>query len=411
MADTRRRPRAGSWWPTTGSHPAAHFLLYPRPVASTCVSSTKRPWCLHPPSGLLAHPSVLFETTACGDTVTLALAPLTAAPIADLHEDHDSGRRIDTGVDTVSFQWREPDLGQFEEQKLASHRFISNAGEVLQLTHSQRCMLIEGEGIRFGINYAGGVWAEGRLAQMLGTTEALTPRDRLADGVRATSERLREMGIKVDVSDAGIRRLDLAADVYFSQPSKGVALMNVLAGIRLPRRKTVITRAHTLESVYFQTERTRKIRFAAYDKSVQSGTAAAAGLWIRLERRERYQGVSQPLALSPPNDFATLWLGDLVQWAATAASTTVASQDVLADHVIALYHAGKVELKDLDKALGAIHMSARGLDRNWPAHTQTRRRQFMRDLGIAITDCPIPYQFHFGALLSDIVTNWQAAPS
>jgi hypothetical protein len=112
---------------------------------------------------------------------------------------------------------------------------------------------------------------------------------------------LEDLGIPLaSVPDAGLRRLDLAADLWIDAAAEGLALLECLAAASPGSGKIAAYRARRcVESVSMKSTAGRTLA-RVYDKGAQSGHAPR-GRWLRFEAQWRLPRESRiaPAALDP----------------------------------------------------------------------------------------------------------------
>ena len=220
------------------------------------------------PSGAL--PGYLKERLALGPHSRDALRPVPR-----------SGRVLATGVDTLSLCWY-ADPG--------SPLSRSMQGLAIQ---QARCAYLVPEpvaGYRVGwFPEHGLVFAEGRPGG-----EGLVAAPALVDARARLEVALGDLGIPVaSVPSAGLRRLDVAADIWTDSSAEGLALFECLAAASLGPGKVVAYRAdRRVESVLIKS-RTGRTLARVYDKGVRS-SAGVSGRWIRFEAQWRFPRAARP---------------------------------------------------------------------------------------------------------------------
>jgi hypothetical protein len=90
----------------------------------------------------------------------------------------------------------------------------------------------------------------------------------------------------VGVPSAGLRRIDVAADLWIDSPAEGLALLECVGAASLSRGKLVAYRAERcVESVLIKSPAGHTLA-RIYDKGAES-SASARGHWLRLEAQWR----------------------------------------------------------------------------------------------------------------------------
>jgi len=115
-----------------------------------------------------------------------------------------------------------------------------------------------------------------------------------------------------------LRRLDLAAELRFADGRDGLALLDALGGMYAPRCKTVMWRKGAEpQTVYWVTEKSRRIKHRAYDKGVEAGThAPGERVRVELQHRPPKSRRRRPDAFTR-DELAALYGGALDGWAHT----------------------------------------------------------------------------------------------
>jgi hypothetical protein len=220
------------------------------------------------PSGAL--PDYLRERLALGPHSRGALRPVPR-----------SGRVLATGVDTLSLCWY-ADPGSP----------LARAMQGLAIQQAGRAYLLPDPiaGHRVGwFPEHGLVFVEGRPGG-----EGLVP-GAMLPGARARIEAaLGDLGIPVaSLASAGVRRLDVAADIWTDSSAEGLALFECLAAASLGPGKVVAYRAdRRVESVLIKS-RTGRTLARVYDKGARS-SAGICGRWIRFEAQWRFPRAARP---------------------------------------------------------------------------------------------------------------------
>jgi hypothetical protein len=176
-----------------------------------------------------------------------------------------------------------------------------------------------GEGDARVIVFPGVVAVEGRLQALLTGDEddhGLAHPAGLPDGAeRARAAIAGLLGADLGLGPSELRRLDLAGELQFDDGRDGLALLDAMAGLYAPRRKTVVWRKGAEpQTVYWVTEKTGQVRQRAYDKGVESGTHAP-GERIRLELQHRPPKSRRRTPVNVANgDLSALYVDGLKGW-------------------------------------------------------------------------------------------------
>jgi hypothetical protein len=133
------------------------------------------------------------------------------------------------------------------------------------------------------------VFAEGRPGG-----EALTPAPAAPAALRRLCDALADLGIPVAASPCpGLRRLDIAADLWTDSAVEGLALLEGIAAASLGAGKLAAYRAERrTESVLIKSRAGRTLA-RVYDKGAQR-SAAPAGRWVRFEAQWRFPRGARP---------------------------------------------------------------------------------------------------------------------
>jgi hypothetical protein len=129
---------------------------------------------------------------------------------------------------------------------------------------------------------SGLVFAEGRPA-----AEALCRAADLAGAMDRLQLALTDLGLPIaPLSSAGLRRLDVATDLWLDSAAEGLALLECVGAASLSSGKLVAYRAdRCVESVLVKSRAGRTLA-RIYDKGVES-SGAPRGHWLRLEAQWR----------------------------------------------------------------------------------------------------------------------------
>jgi hypothetical protein len=214
-------------------------------------------------------PAYLRDRVALGPHARAALRPLPR-----------SGRVVAAGVDTFSPCW-------YAE----SGSPLARAMQALA-THRTRLAWLLPErvgGYRVGwFAEPGLVFAEGRPG-----AEALCTAAELPLALGRLQGALEDLGVPVTtVPSAGVRRLDVAADLWTDSSAEGLALLECIGVASVGAGKLATYRAgRQVESVLLKSRAGRTLA-RIYDKGAQSG-AAPRGHWLRLEAQWRLPRASR----------------------------------------------------------------------------------------------------------------------
>lgn len=226
---------------------------------------------LRPCKTAVVLPAYLEERSSFGPKARGALRPKAR-----------DGRVAAAGVDTWSPCWyAEPG---------------SPLGRAIRALATQRtkfaCLLPEGvDGYRVGwFPEARLVFAEGRPHG-----DSLVAASDLPGAMRRLRRSLSDLGLPLGgLGSAGIRRLDVAVDLWTDSGPEGLALLECIGNAALGSGKLAVYRSgRCIESVSLKT-RAGKTQGRLYDKGVQRG-CAARGRWLRFEAQWRFARGSRPM--------------------------------------------------------------------------------------------------------------------
>jgi hypothetical protein len=242
----RDRERAGEW---------RHLLELARRDAG----GQLRPAA---PAGAL--PPYLRDDRALGADARGALRP---APR--------QGRVLAAGLDTISPCW-------YAE----SGSPLARAMTALATDRTRLAWLLPQPVVGYRVGWfavPGLVFAEGRPG-----AEALCAAAELPGALASLQRGLGDLGIPVgDVPSAGLRRLDIAADLWTESAVEGLGFLECVGAASLGAGKLATYRSgRQVQSVMIKT-RAGRTRARVYDKGAQSGHAPP-GRWLRLEAQWRF---------------------------------------------------------------------------------------------------------------------------
>lgn len=186
------------------------------------------------------------------------------------------------------------------------------------------------------------------------------------------------------VEETEAARLDIAADLRCSR-EEGVALLRTLRHVKPPRAKWMLyenPRDLAPETVAFVTTARGRIQFRAYDKGLESGSAAR-GTWIRLERQFR---ADRGRRRRPENvDGAYLsaqWSSHLRAMSRNAEAMTVAGPAALAAEIAERVESGDLSPARASSLLGRAYLLP-ALEERLEERTARRWRADLQAAGIA----------------------------
>jgi hypothetical protein len=185
---------------------------------------------------------------------------------------------------------------------------------------------------------------------------------------------------------AGVRRLDVTADVVYASPADGLAVLCGVAGVSMPRMKTQTWRgAGHLETVAFHGLAGGKMLARWYDKSVEAGSGRR-GTIIRAEDQRRFpardrRGVEELTTAYCRDKFQSRFLP---LWRATK-GITVGGPIVLASKLGELVREGQITYQTAEQIVGFAFLDAAG-EYSASRWTAQRRRSAARELGLVLAD-------------------------
>lgn len=318
-------------------------------------------------------------------------------------EQHESFSVPRVGVDTVSFAWR-PTGDELLWRRLrggAEDGHICGLWQVCPAGVVGGWMLKKKLGAASWFFYPDNelIYCEGRLGAMLADDLrdfSLGPFFSLGIAAHTLEEvfapvvgRDREDGISDD--PGRVRRLDLAAELRWSDPADGIAALDALADLTLPRVKVCEWRheGRTETIAYYTAAKKKRLLHRIYDKGVQSGSDPA-GTLLRFERQHRFEKAKQQLAeeVAWQGNPEALWLDGFEDWAQAAESLNVAGPDAAQRHLIEKVESGELQREKAERLIGSLAV-ARLRGEGWwrdlgKPHLGRRRRRELADHGLAL---------------------------
>jgi hypothetical protein len=274
------------------------------------------------------------------------------------------------GVDTVRYRYR-ADIHAYEKFARASASSEGVRGELYR----------QADGVRVGAHRDGMLYAEGRLAAILNTSDdhSLMPMAELMAGADAASRRF---GFDVDPADARLGRLDIAAEVHFGDGRDGLAFLHALSLADVPWAKvgTEGKKREHIQTVNFRSARGRQILIRAYDKGVEAGIAGP-GEVIRFERQRRYRKTAErTVAMALELDPRELFVGRELRSLVDVTAETVCDTWGAIDRLNQLMWQGRVRASKADSLAGFLARRGEG----HKTSTWYSRWADLRALGIVI---------------------------
>jgi hypothetical protein len=221
--------------------------------------------------------------------------------------------------------------------------------------------------------------------------------------------------------DAKVRRVDLAADLQFSDPEDASRFLYGLSVLKVPGLpKTDAWRCEgAIETVYHRL-RSRKVRWRVYDKTAErasedsaNGDASAPPQgWIRMERQLH---LAKPRQVSPDlldnQRLAGMWLGELAPWSRVATDSVAGGLPAAQRAVIAAAQQGAITHAQAERLLGHVALSASGLAEqfwNGRPHTIRRRDAELAGIGVALDglEWDTSVCFPLGQILRGVRDAW-----
>jgi hypothetical protein len=291
-----------------------------------------------------------------------------------------------SGFDTIALTW--PDQGGTEllSHLQASDATVPFARGVLALDR------LAGGGRITAWPEHGVVKFEGRLAALVdgdaGSHRLADRGDMLRADVAARAQVAELLGAAPQGDTVAVSRYDLAAEFDFDQGDDGRTLLAAMRAVVPAAYKAKIFQrsASAVESVTTVTARRGAVAFRAYDKGLESGTAAP-GHRVRFEAQIRHKGASrrEPVELARRDlraDFGRTLRSMLEAQDATVTGTS-ASVDVLVGKVAA----GELTMARAERLIGSLEVLRRfGRAVYGDDLASWRRLAALREAGIAVDD-------------------------
>lgn len=308
------------------------------------------------------------------------------------------------GVDTVSFAWRPLDDEVLWDrlQNGAQARSIAGLWRVNPAGVPGGWMLSKPiAGARwFFFPESRLIFAEGRLSAMLSGRDedfSLAPFSSLPTAALRLEEEI-AMVLGRDRADGigglimALRRLDLAAELRWSDPADGLAALRSLGTVSIPRVKVCEWRheGRTETVSYYTATKHKKLLMRIYDKGVET-RSEAPGKLLRFERQHRWVKADQPELLDfvLSADPAALWLDRFEDWAESAGRLAVEGGEASQLRLIEAVESGTLDREKAERLIGALAV-AKLRGESWWAdlgkpHLGQRRRRDLDALGVAMS--------------------------
>jgi hypothetical protein len=293
------------------------------------------------------------------------------------------------GVDTVRFRFRE---GNDAYLRLRSRPDGCEQGVRGELWWREGAA-------RVGVYPDGLVTVEGRAAALVagdrGDHSLLEP-GRLLLAERAAA------GLVAAATRPTLGRVDLAGELRFGDGREGLAFLQALSSIDVPWCKVGIEgrRGDSVETVYARSTNGRSVLWRAYDKGVESDTAAP-GERIRWERQIRMRKVrEQTVEQFLEGDLRAAFVGRLRRVASIG-------DVVVADVVGAVERLGELALPPTkrDRLTGYLLWGGRG---DYAPRTAQRLRAELRELGVGLDSAqPVRLVVPVGRHLRTLAAMWE----
>lgn len=224
------------------------------------------------------------------------------------------------------------------------------------------------------------VFAEGRPGG-----DGLLPAAAIAAALQRLCASLADLGIPLAAARcAGLRRLDVAADLWADSAVEGLGLLECIAAASLGAGKLAAYRAERrVESVLIKTRAGRTLA-RVYDKGAQR-SAASVGRWIRFEAQWRFPRSARPdperLGGAELRDrfarrFAPLWQA--------AGGLRLAAPAALAERIAEAVGDGRLAPSRARTIAGYLLLSAAGIPQGAHRTTYELERE-CRELGLTVS--------------------------
>lgn len=238
----------------------------------------------------------------------------------------------DKGIDTVRFRWRGNPEAYRVFQRRPEGTIEGYRGERFVQTPLGR----------IGAYPDGMVYMEGRAAAIVAQDRedhSLLPVQGVTAAERVARTLVQAHGAPVPSDEeARLGRIDLAAELRFSDSRAGSAFLHSLGSLDVPWCKSRVDgrKGDHIETVSFHGTRGATIYLRAYDKGVESGTARP-GTRIRVERQKRYRKDKEMTSADFSNvvDIRKAYLGREFALLADLPSATVCDVPAALDTLLA----------------------------------------------------------------------------
>ena len=259
-------------------------------------------------------------------------------------------------------------------------------------------------GVRWG--YIPGydlVWTEGRAGQPLGM-EGLCPPAALGDVHEAVRQALRGLGFHW-IRSEGVARLDPTVTIRFAERGQGLAALQGMAALDVPRRKPDVI-GRPPETVYLLSHSGTKLE-RIYDKGRESATAPV-GTLIRWEAQVRFKSDGRrDISEWDRDSVKGVFNRRFAAMSAAAEGITVATMVEVNRTLARMVEDGRLSARQAELLMG--HIAAEGVGLRRPKRTRMRRRAELRRLGLALAlDGFSPdddVQVDLGAVMAEALTT------
>lgn len=330
------------------------------------------------------------------------------------------------GVDTISYAWRPTNDEVLWDrlQNAAKARSIAGLWRVSPAGVPGGWMLSKPLACArwFFFPESRLIFAEGRLGAMVSGREGDFSLGRFSSlpgaAMKLEKEVAQALGHDPDEGIGGdeiaLRRLDLAAELRWSDPADGLAALQALGTLSIPRVKVCEWRheGRTETVSYYTATKRRKLLMRIYDKGVQT-RSEAPGTLLRFERQHRWVRADQPevFNFSCHADPAALWLDRFEDWAESAERLAVKGGEGSQLKLIEAVEDGSLDREKAERLIGALGI-ARLRGESWWAdlgkpHLGQRRRRDLDALGVPLAYADEPVRtVALGAAIKSLRDAW-----
>jgi hypothetical protein len=226
---------------------------------------------------------------------------------------------------------------------------------------------------------------------------------------------------------AKIRRVDLAADLEFTDPTDGLRFLHGTSLLHVPGLKTDVWRSEGLAQTVYLRLPSGRIRWRIYDKSTERADRGAtehngrptgpAGTVVRIERQLHFAKPAQaPPETLDAEKLGNLWLGELAPWTRMATDVIAAGLPQAHEAVLAAAARGAISRAQAERLVGHVTIQACGKGKEFWAdapHTARRREAELRAIGVAVDGLAWDASvcFPLGRILRGVQRAWAPAAS